>query len=43
MDKNNDTLRIEDYKIWYPYEVFYIESMFTLARGAMGRLLYFTK
>jgi len=24
-----------EFKIWYPYEVFYIESMFTLARSAM--------
>ena len=39
---NNDDIRgIEDYKIWYPYEVFYIESMFTLARSAMMEVAIF--
>ena len=29
------TENIEDYKIWYPYEIFYIESMLTITRTAM--------
>jgi len=29
--ENND----QDYKIWFPYEIFYIESMLTVARTAM--------
>lgn len=33
--------RIEDYKIWYPYEVFYIESMFTLTRSATAEVSVF--
>jgi len=35
MGKNNRIPTIEDYKIWSPYEIFYIESMFSIARGAM--------
>lgn len=27
-----DTPTIEDYKIWYPYEIFYIESLLSLTR-----------
>jgi hypothetical protein len=33
--EDKDIKGIEDYKIWFPYEVFYIESMLTLARSAM--------
>ncbi|MBS1780452.1 MAG: hypothetical protein JST70_14070 [Bacteroidetes bacterium] len=28
-------MTIQDYKIWYPYEAFYIESMLIVARAAM--------
>jgi hypothetical protein len=41
MGKNNNTITVEDYKIWYPYEVFYIESMFTLAHGAIMEVAFF--
>jgi hypothetical protein len=29
---------IEDYKIWFPYEVFYIESMLTITRTVMAEV-----
>jgi hypothetical protein len=30
---------MEDYRIWYPYEVFYIESMLTITHTAMSEQL----
>lgn len=31
-----DTATIEDWKIWYPYEIFYIESLLTLTKRIIG-------
>ena len=33
--KQESQENIEDYKIWYPYEIFYIESMLSITRTAM--------
>lgn len=33
--KNESQENNEDYKIWYPYEIFYIESMLSITRTAM--------
>jgi len=35
MHKKDETRGIEDYKIWFPHEVFYIESMLTISHNAM--------
>jgi|ERR1700761_2075810 len=39
--KDNFIDSVENYKIWFPYEVFYIESMFTLAHSAMMEVALF--
>jgi hypothetical protein len=31
----NYIYQMEDFKIWYPYEVFYIENMLTITQTAM--------
>ncbi|MDB5226586.1 MAG: hypothetical protein JWN78_779 [Bacteroidota bacterium] len=36
-DKSNNT--INDWKIWYPYEVFYIESMLTITRAVKADMI----